>query len=1739
MLQGYNATIFAYGQTGTGKTHTMLGGSGENRGVIPRAAQQILQHVQSDTGHTYIVQVAFLQLYMEMLQDLLDPSSESPIRIREDPEEGVYLSGIRWVPINSVKECMDLMALGDRHRNTAFTSMNSHSSRSHAAFMIKLEKRVKYSREQLEQLEAAGDLPDQSLIKSVLYLVDLAGSERVKKSKAVGNRLDEAKNINLALLALGNCIQALADKKAKFVPFRDSKLTRLLEDSLGGNSKTSLIVTIGPSANHTNETISALQFGSRAMKVENRPEVNKIVDYRALCSQLQVELDQINDGNSEYIIRSQQLAQEVEDLRAQVERLTSDKEELVAVLEDAKRQLESKGNVDIAAIDAQKKQDLQRVQQHYQAKLQKQDEEHRKFMEEIDTLILDQERDSAQMKAQIVQQKNEKAKLAKELSRLQGELERETNDRDSRIAQITQELEELRGKLSSAEEELLTQKAINAKVAASLQEREGNLKALSAQLEGMRKAGSEEAQGLRQQLQSSVEEQKKLKQAVLEKKRDLEEKARLITEELGRKWKAKFEEFQSESAHRFATKEAEKKELENQLEAASKSLSDRDNSLLSLRTDTDSKSRELLKLVSLSEALKSELDKVMKSLESLNKQHTEAKAALSSKDSEYTDLMRRCVQREEEVEDYLRQVRDRDLKLAKMGVEIQTAAHTSETVKRQLEEQIAQIRAKHETETSDLVRNFADKINKLHSEGQKQLLEIEQLEKKHRIEVESLELCQSTEINELKSKFEAEKRSLSSEYRKKTEEMEERHREDLAEAQARANSDTASLKRQFHMLSRDSDSKVEDLKEELARQRTAYMAEIEGLNRQHQETVVQVKSQQRGELEAVRTDFGAQLNAAKGKFEAKSQDLMRKHGEEIEELKRLHALQIQSYEDSLDRYKSESAAKLEALEGEISRKDQLHAENSRNSLEEIKKLQALHRAETAQSDKLRSQLDSDSKSFKAQIAELQAELKVLRKRELELISKQQEELAFMHQAHTQSAQELESRHAAETENLEKYWKAQVASMQDLHSMETERTTNIHGQMVAGLNRKVEAAVKEKEDTREKAKADEQRREEMIASLKQSQQGLFETVSELEKRLEEEKGMHETQAVYLQGNLESLSQKLHLERERATAFECQVDVLRMESVQSRSEISDLAQQLSQATQQCTALQQAHEDELREESDLSAAREHTLEQGSSDYQRAMAWYLVQALVTEVELREALGGLEEAQRSFESGQKADFERIKALEDCMKTAEGSFRSQRTDLERAIAALAKEREECVQQLKVLEQQLRGKEIELKGLEVQLDSTRDTSLTQSAELSGRLKELQKTITSKDLELLSLHSDLGSTKERLQSLSKKLTEETLRSEVAVKAKDSELVALTLELEKLKEANAAQIMKATERLTQLQQSVRAKDSELSQMALSGKRSEENANSQGEELAAVRKQLAACEGENRQITVKIRALEQASESFRQEKVKQLSELHLQLSDKEKTLKERDSSLRNLQSELQSLKSASQATDSFLHSHLSEDFDLLSWLKAFLRDHKKSQVSGHFEFLSYLCNVYHKLQAKGADTVQVFEFSRLVHDKFFEHTRSQVSSNSKVTRYFETSLERLEKEMEIVRPAAEVTGSLRDISLRQQEAMKKKLKKAGRAQRDAVLSTMEHLVLVTELQEQGQIKAFKEVLEARRRHCEAIFTWEQLKTCSLVRLSGPEDPAATGILSQVLSLKRLALHLTALLCISSSVYSCLLAKR
>ena len=437
VLQGYNGTILAYGQTGTGKTHTMIGGPGELKGIIPRCMKEIFRTIKSSESHSYSVKVAFLQLYMEVLQDLIKPDPSNPVRIREDSDEGIYLAGLHWSDVTSVSECMNLLALGDKNRNVASTNMNANSSRSHAVYMVKLEKRNKIPKETISQNMMN---LDNSMTKSTLYLVDLAGSERVSKTKVSGTRLDEAKNINLALLALGNCIQALADGKSKYIPFRDSKLTRLLEDSLGGNSKTSLIVTVGPSFNNMQESISTLNFGSRAMKIQNSPQMNLKIDYKALCDKLQAELDKINDKANIKNIDCDKIVEENYALKQMIETLTTEKMQLEINVEELKK------GADCSIVEGSNE-EFQKIKRYYRNKLDKQEADHKKFMLEIDKTLLDQEEQINSFKNIKYEFENDNKQLNLEIKRLSNELECERNDRDLRIGQMMNEIDDLKTKL--------------------------------------------------------------------------------------------------------------------------------------------------------------------------------------------------------------------------------------------------------------------------------------------------------------------------------------------------------------------------------------------------------------------------------------------------------------------------------------------------------------------------------------------------------------------------------------------------------------------------------------------------------------------------------------------------------------------------------------------------------------------------------------------------------------------------------------------------------------------------------------------------------------------------------------------------------------------------------------------------------------------------------------------------------------------------------------------------------------------------------------------------------------------------------------------------------------------------------------------------------------------------------------------------------------------------------------------
>ncbi|KAI8621098.1 P-loop containing nucleoside triphosphate hydrolase protein [Chytriomyces sp. MP71] len=261
VMRGYNGTIFAYGQTGSGKTHTMMGDmeSDEWKGLTPRLVETIFSTIfNAPSNLEFTVKVSYMEVYMEKIRDLLNPVNDN-LPIHEDKTKGVYVKGLLEVFVGSVDEVYDVMRRGQSARIVASTNMNAESSRSHSIFVLQISLK---------------NLTDGSSRTGKLYLVDLAGSEKVGKTGASGQTLEEAKMINRSLSALGMVINALTDGKSSHVPYRDSKLTRILQESLGGNSRTTLIINCSPSSFNETETISTLRFGMRAKTIKNKAKIN-------------------------------------------------------------------------------------------------------------------------------------------------------------------------------------------------------------------------------------------------------------------------------------------------------------------------------------------------------------------------------------------------------------------------------------------------------------------------------------------------------------------------------------------------------------------------------------------------------------------------------------------------------------------------------------------------------------------------------------------------------------------------------------------------------------------------------------------------------------------------------------------------------------------------------------------------------------------------------------------------------------------------------------------------------------------------------------------------------------------------------------------------------------------------------------------------------------------------------------------------------------------------------------------------------------------------------------------------------------------------------------------------------------------------------------------------------------------------------------------------------------------------
>nr|XP_045005023.1 kinesin-like protein KIF17 [Jaculus jaculus] len=265
VTEGYNGTIFAYGQTGSGKSFTMQGLQDPpcQRGIIPRAFEHVFESVQCAENTKFLVRASYLEIYNEDVRDLLGTDTKQKLELKEHPEKGVYVKGLSMHTVHSVAQCERVMETGWKNRAVGYTLMNKDSSRSHSIFTISIE------------IYAVDERGKDHLCAGKLNLVDLAGSERQSKTGATGERLKEATKINLSLSALGNVISALVDGRCKHIPYRDSKLTRLLQDSLGGNTKTLMVACLSPADNNYDESLSTLRYANRAKNIKNKPRINE------------------------------------------------------------------------------------------------------------------------------------------------------------------------------------------------------------------------------------------------------------------------------------------------------------------------------------------------------------------------------------------------------------------------------------------------------------------------------------------------------------------------------------------------------------------------------------------------------------------------------------------------------------------------------------------------------------------------------------------------------------------------------------------------------------------------------------------------------------------------------------------------------------------------------------------------------------------------------------------------------------------------------------------------------------------------------------------------------------------------------------------------------------------------------------------------------------------------------------------------------------------------------------------------------------------------------------------------------------------------------------------------------------------------------------------------------------------------------------------------------------------------
>ncbi|XP_031423416.1 kinesin heavy chain isoform X2 [Clupea harengus] len=470
VLGGYNGTIFAYGQTSSGKTHTMEGKlhDRQNMGIIPRIAEDIFNHIFTmDENLEFLIKVSYFEIYMDKIRDLLDVTKTN-LAVHEDKNRVPYVKGCTERFVSSPEEVMDVIDEGKAARHVAVTNMNEHSSRSHSIFLINIKQ---------EHVET-----EQKLCGK-LYLVDLAGSEKVSKTGAEGSVLDEAKNINKSLSSLGNVISALAEGTKTHVPYRDSKMTRILQDSLGGNCRTTMFICCSPSSYNDAETKSTLMFGQRAKTIRNTASVN-----------LELTAEQWKKKYEKEKEKSKTLRETVQKLEAELNRWRNG-EEVPKTEQLSPGVVRLEPCEEIPVLDNSNSSIVVRISEEER---QKYEEEIRKLYKQLDDKddeINQQSQMVEKLKEQMLDQEELLASTRGDSEKVQSELGRlqmESDGAKAEVKEVLQALEELAVNYDSKSNEVEEKSLQNKLLAEELSHKMAHLMSIEAELSRMQQVSGQQ-----------------------------------------------------------------------------------------------------------------------------------------------------------------------------------------------------------------------------------------------------------------------------------------------------------------------------------------------------------------------------------------------------------------------------------------------------------------------------------------------------------------------------------------------------------------------------------------------------------------------------------------------------------------------------------------------------------------------------------------------------------------------------------------------------------------------------------------------------------------------------------------------------------------------------------------------------------------------------------------------------------------------------------------------------------------------------------------------------------------------------------------------------------------------------------------------------------------------------------------------------------------------------------------------